>query len=313
VTDAASASKIVLNDGEEFTADFTLTAVPALRFRLTHFNANPEQPKNAILQQKVFGATIDPPGQRQTPVDDSVEISGVPPGKYALKVDSYVPIPATRMTVVNLTTDMDFDADSASPPSLITGVIRIHDNLNLRPQAFVRLWNSRTHEILDAQIAQNGEFRFDPDFLGPGSYSVFVVNGENSIISSLSADGAQVVGQSIQITGSKPIRLSIVLSTTLSAIDGIVRRNGQPFLGAMVLLVPENPEINLPLFRRDQSDSDGTFRLRDVLPGRYRILAIEDGWDMEWAKPGLLNSRLDHAETIEVQPNKTYQTSVNVE
>jgi len=315
VTDTGSASQIGLNDGEEFTADFTLTAVPAVRLRLKHFNTNPQQPKNAILQQKVFGATIDPPSQRQIPVDDSVEIRGVPPGKYELKVDSYGPTPSTRMTLVDLTTDLDFDADAASAPPLISGVIRMDGNLNLRPQAFVRLWNIRAREMLDTQIGQNGEFHFEPDFLRPGSYSVFVVNGENSIVASLSAEGAQVVGQNIQITSSKPkpIQLSIVLSSTLSAINGIARRDGQPFPGAMILLIPENPEMNLPLFRRDQSDSDGTFTLRDVLPGRYRIVAIENGWKLEWAKPDLLNSLLDHSVSIEVQPSKTYQTSVNVE
>jgi len=92
----------------------------------------------------------------------------------------------------------------------------------------------------------------------PGTYSVFVMNGQNSIISTLSATGAKVVGQSIQVSGSIPISLNVGLSRTLSRVNGTARRNGQPFPGAMIVLVPENPENNLPLFRRDQSDSDGT-------------------------------------------------------
>ena len=185
--------------------------------------------------------------------------------------------------------------------------------LSLPPQAFVRLWNSHAGEMLDAQIADKGEFSFDSGFLVPGSYSVFVMNGENSIISSLSATGAKVMGQSIQVTRPTPIRLSIGLSRTLSTINGTARRNGKPFPGAMIVLVPANPETNLPLFRRDQSDSDGTFTLRDVLPGRYRIVAIEDGWDLEWASPVVFKTRLDHAESVDVQPSMTYQTAVNVE
>ena len=35
--------------------------------------------------------------------------------------------------------------------------------------------------------------------------------------------------------------------------------DGKPLAGAMILLVPEDAEMNLPKFRRDQSDSDGTF------------------------------------------------------
>jgi protocatechuate 3,4-dioxygenase beta subunit len=71
--------------------------------------------------------------------------------------------------------------------------------------------------------------------------------------------------------------------------------------------------MNLPKFRRDQTDSDGTYTLRDVLPGRYRMLAIDDGWELEWANLSLLKNRLEHAQKIEVQPNKTYQTVLNVE
>jgi hypothetical protein len=68
----------------------------------------------------------------------------------------------------------------------------------------------------------------------------------------------------------------------------------------MMVCVPENPENNLPLFRRDQSDSDGTFTLPDVLPGRYRILAIENGWDLEWGNAAILKPRLEHADSVNV-------------
>jgi hypothetical protein len=53
----------------------------------------------------------------------------------------------------------------------------------------------------------------------------------------------------------------------------------------MVLLVPEDFEHNMSNLRRDQSDSDGTFVLRDAPPGKYRIVAIEKGWDAEWGNP----------------------------
>jgi hypothetical protein len=108
------------------------------------------------------------------------------------------------------------------------------------------------------------------------------------------------------------VQLGITLCQNLSTINGTARSKGQPAAGAMILLVPENPELNLPLFRRDQSDSDGTFTLRDVVPGRYKILAIENGWDLEWANSALLKPRLLHVESSEVQPSKTYQTAVDV-
>jgi hypothetical protein len=56
----------------------------------------------------------------------------------------------------------------------------------------------------------------------------------------------------------------------------------------MVLLAPEDPKDNQILFRRDQSDSDGTFDIAGIVPGKYRLLAIERGWDIEWANPTVL-------------------------
>jgi hypothetical protein len=42
------------------------------------------------------------------------------------------------------------------------------------------------------------------------------------------------------------------------------------------------------LSRRDQSDSDGSFSLRDVVPGQYTVVAIEDGWELDWAEPQVI-------------------------
>ncbi len=81
----------------------------------------------------------------------------------------------------------------------------------------------------------------------------------------------------------------------------------------MIILEPDDPENNLPLFRRDQTDSDGTFTLQEVLPGHYKIMAIENGWDEEWAKPAVLKTRAEHAEDIKIEPNKAYQTELNLE
>jgi hypothetical protein len=313
VSDAGSASPIVLDEGQEFTADFTLNAIPALHLRLNHLNPTPGQ-GSARLGARVFGTEINLLGQRETPVDENTsEIAGVAPGKYVLDIESYGAVREKHSTVVNVTADMEFDADAAPPAPSIRGVVQKAGGLNLTPQALALLWNRRRNEVLEAPIDDKGKFEFTPDLLSPGDYSVFVASGMNSTIASLSATGAQVEGQTIRVSASKPIELKIELSTSLSTINGIARRNNEPFAGVMILLVPQSPEKNLALFRRDQSDSDGTFTLHDVLPGRYKILAIEDGWDVEWADMSLFKARLDRAPSIGVAPNRTYQTNVNVE
>jgi hypothetical protein len=284
-----------------------------LHVRVNHVNADPEKPISVTLQQRVFGTTINQTWLRQVQVDDSVEIQGVTPGKYALEIDSLDASRGKRSTVVNLTADTELDPETTSAVMPIHGVVRMEDGQNLKDQAFVRLSNSRIDEVLDSRIGDKGQVQFDTAFLTPGTYSVYAMNGVNSIMSSLKATGAQVAGQTVQITGGKPVELEIEMSNRLAKINGTVKRDGKPIAGAMILLVPEDAGVNLPKFRRDESDSDGTYTLRDVLPGRYRMLAIDDGWELEWGNLSLLKNRLEHAQKIEVQPNKTYQTVLNVQ
>ena len=86
----------------------------------------------------------------------------------------------------------------------------------------------------------------------------------------------------------------------------------------MVVLVPSDPETKDEQFRRDQSDSDGSFSLPNVIPGQYTIVAIADGWDLDWSKPGVIahylpkghkvtvaaaaHTTVDLPEPLEVQP-----------
>jgi hypothetical protein len=321
VTDVASAKQVALNEGEDFTADFIMSPVAALRVRVNHLGGAFERLTNTTLQQRIFGTTIIGVSMRQVRTDDFLEIRGVAPGRYLLDLESVDPSSRDTRTIVrsstvmrlNLTEDAEVDAESASEVTPVRGVIRTRGGLHPKQPAYVRLWNSRSDDVLESNINEKGEINFDTTFLTPGRYSVYAMNGPNSIIGSLKATGAQVVGQTIQITGNKPVQLEIEMSTSLSKISGVVRRDGQPVAGAMILLVPEEAETNLPKFRRDQSDSDGTFTLLDVLPGQYRMLAIEDGWDLEWANLSLLQKRLEHAQRIDVVPGKDYKAVVEQE
>jgi len=54
------------------------------------------------------------------------------------------------------------------------------------------------------------------------------------------------------------------------------------------------------LFRRDQSDQDGSFSLRSVIPGFYTIVAIENGWDLDWSRPGVIAQYAKHGQAVAV-------------
>jgi len=101
------------------------------------------------------------------------------------------------------------------------------------------------------------------------------------------------------VAGSSP-SVSLTLVAGSVEIQGTVMRAGKGLAGAMVVLVPKNPEADRDLFRRDQSDLDGTFVLHGVVPGSYTVLAIENGWDLDWSQPGVIAAYLKHGRRLEV-------------
>jgi hypothetical protein len=85
-----------------------------------------------------------------------------------------------------------------------------------------------------------------------------------------------------------PLNLTVTVSQGGTRVQGFARRDGKGVAGVMVVLVPKELATLDGLARRDQSDSDGSFSLRDVVPGNYTMVAIEDGWTLDWAEPHVI-------------------------
>jgi hypothetical protein len=143
----------------------------------------------------------------------------------------------------------------------------------------------------EAQLQQVAAGRLDMLVFGPGN---------TYYIGHVSAEGAEVSGHAVLVAAGSSPSVSLTLVSGASQLEGSVRREGKAFAGAMVVLVPKSPEMDRDLFRRDQSDLDGTFSLRGVIPGSYTILAIENGWDLDWSQPGVIALYLKRGKLIEV-------------
>jgi hypothetical protein len=85
-----------------------------------------------------------------------------------------------------------------------------------------------------------------------------------------------------------PLSLVAAVSRQETRIEGYARRDGKGVAGVMVVLIPKDLSAIRGFVRRDQSDSDGSFALRDVAPGQYTAVAIQDGWELDWAQPEVI-------------------------
>lgn len=159
----------------------------------------------------------------------------------------------------------------------------------------------KTGESYSATISGQGKFSFAASSLPSGSYEVEFSEQTGLRVSSLEATGASVSGRTIEIPVGQPVNLTVHAAEANCSLSGIALKNGKPVAGAMVLLVPQDPGHDMSLYHRDQSDSDGSFSMSPLFPGRYILLAIENGWDLEWADPKVMFQYLPASQPLELK------------
>jgi len=103
----------------------------------------------------------------------------------------------------------------------------------------------------------------------------------------IAAGGSTVAGNQITVR-DRALNVVATVSSTLTRIQGFAYKDNKGLAGAMIVLVPSQPSAYRALLRRDQSDSDGSFALRDVPAGQYTVVAIEDGWKLDWTDRNIL-------------------------
>ncbi len=322
-SDSADATPLQLTPGEKTTADVTLHAIPSLHLRI-HTGST----ENAVLGRMVFpsvfqrifegylDSVFNAPDSWVAP--GVIEISGLAPGHYIVEMP-----PSTGVNdksggrpwyrEIDLAGDMDINAADGPSFATVGGSIFFQDTSRVPGHASVRLSNPDTGETFRSDIGARGEFDFAADDLRPGRYLIALEGASGFFLQKLSATGAKVIGRSIEIGSTGRVRISGIASRGAAQVDGTALHQGDPFPGAMIVLVPQDAANNAPLFRRDQSDSDGSFTLRDVVPGEYTLIALANGWDLEWANPAVLQPYLKQGERIQVPANGRLQINVQVQ
>jgi uncharacterized surface anchored protein len=304
VPEADEAQPIPIKGGDHIEADIHLTPVPSLRVRFRvadngqhgYFFPQIEQPAfdgSSFVQTE--GGNLISPGV--------VELTGVPAGHYNLRFHG--PGASTQMNGVDLSKDGE-EIDGSHIEAASTIKLSIH-MLGRYEQAAVRdlTVGLRADSRIFAGVKEvdpKGEAEIQQVF--PGRYEV-VVWGRDArySVSRISTEGASVSGHTLNVPAGANLSVSLTVATGSAEIEGKVTKSGKGFAGAMVVLVPKDAELDRDLFRRDQSDLDGTFVMHAVVPGSYTLLAIDNGWDLDWSQPGVIAAYAKHGQKVEVGEN----------
>jgi hypothetical protein len=314
-TDFAGAAPITLHAGDAEAADFRLLPVPALHVLVKLPNS--EQPQNFYFHvMQSFGEDSQDfvPASSQYVAPGLMELGGLPPGRLQLTVGTNAGNePWARSQQLDLSSDMQIDAAEIKPGVNVRGVVKLDSGAALERPANVELRDIKTGRITGVQTDSTGAFAFNQEEVSPGNYEIFVFAEPRAVLRDVSAMGAKLVGHTLQISGTEDVRVTAIETMASGQITGIAQKDGKPVGGVMVVLVPPDPENNLAEFRRDQSNTDGSFTLTTISPGMYTLLAIENGWDLEWANPSVLQKYLPGGEKVQVGPGAKIETKLKVQ
>lgn len=287
-TDSASATPIQINAGDHPELNLTLHAVPAVHVLIRVPKPDPMHGLSVPqIEQNVFGMEQFQPPQNETirtaGGQTFIDLGAVAPGHYTLR--DFGENGASRSTSFDFTTDQTVDFSATGNAVDVSGKLEMADGAALPPVTMLQLVPAGSSAVSTPASADGS---FDLRAVSPGEYTVQVTSTTGTLnVVQMAASGAAVHGHRITV-GTDPVLLAATLARGSVSVSGFTRRDGKGLGGVMVLLVPDNPQNNADLFRRDQSDSDGSFTLSRVLPGNYILVAIENGWSLEWSRPEVI-------------------------
>jgi hypothetical protein len=296
-TDESSATRIVLIAGSREEANINLRAAPALHLTLEAPSKQGTPRAWPALEQTIFGLPFpaNPNMSTDSKATDSLEFSGIPPGHYQLRYGD--PPHIAQMDAMN---SQQIDPNLGVPTVAVSGSLRatsgfaIPETLNV---ILIPVDNTQGRAPLQANCVKGS---FTLDAVLPGAWKLFAYIPDKTLsIGSISLGGRMQAGNSLTVR-DKPVQVEAAVSLDDTQVKGFARKAGKGLAGVMIVLVPRDPVAHDGEFRRDQSDSDGSFTLRDAAPGQYTVVAIEEGWELDWAQPEVIGRYLPKGVAVTV-------------
>jgi uncharacterized protein (DUF2141 family) len=303
-TEADSATPIEVKGGDRLQVDVHLNPVPALHLVFRIPENRPEQQNNfsmPVLQKHVFDSVefVQTDGMRQV-APGMYELMGVAPGRYTVRAKN--PESGQLEQSANVELDRDGQELSDSRGEALGSLklsVKIPGEETLPKQYGVGLQDSRRRVVAFRQGELTGKFTFEN--LPPGKYAILIGSQTKPYaVLRTSSQAGDSAGHDVNITPGAAVELTAFLSAGIVSIEGVVQKKGKSVAGVMVALVPKDPVAHIELFRRDQSDFDGTFVVQGVVPGSYTIVAVEDAWGLEWLQPSVLARYVQNGKNVTV-------------
>ena len=343
VSDLALAETIVLHAGDTRQADFHLVPIPSIHMRIVtppRVNSGPNAPPAQtfpIIQQVSSGGGGPNFVQITTRFDQQgqIDVGGLTPGLYQVRLAgpnqeghvALVEVSANSARTLDLSTP---SRDMARITLRLDGIADSDSNSNSRAErnggVQVTLIDTDTHR---GSFSSNGNEGGGPNLgrrdprdpsadrileVPPGRYEVVLQGRPNIFLTGLTAKGAEVAGRYVSV-GAGESTLTVHVASGRASLSGVVSLDGKPSVGAMVLLVPITIEDanSITMLRQDQTNTDGSFDVANVIPGQYILVAIDHGWEINWGDPSTLRRYLMQGVPVELKSSAMVKQNITAQ
>ena len=306
---AEEATPVPVKGGDNLTIDLHLTPQRAVTVTIPIApGTDSRNTRMPLLRQSIFDSVT---GVNTTvdQAENAMEITGLAPGRYQVTMPDLQTGQAARFSTMDLTSgSVTLDNSATKPGGTLQISVHLASGDALPKDARVGLLDAARQPVLGGKLNEKGEAEIAG--LQPGAY-LFFAAGKRRPYHLLrgTLNGKAVNGAAITVPEGRSTADLTVTDVSVT-VAGIAKRDAGPNGGAMVVLVPAGADHGEELFRRDQSDLDGSFSLPDAAPGNYILIAIDDGWDLDWSSPAALASYLRQGVPVTV-PN-TANTPINL-
>jgi hypothetical protein len=339
VSDLDRAETITLHAGDTRQADFNLVPIPSIHIKILtppRSNNGPGGGPNQggqvfpIVQPMSSGGGM--PGFIQTTMridgQGQIDVGGLTPGVYQIRMAG--PGQEGRGAVVEVNANSARTLDLSSPPhdmARITVHVDGLGDLDSDPRggrgggvqvALIDRDSGTMPFVANRGEPMGGLVRRDVKDGGdrvlevpPGRYEVVLQGRPNLFVTGLAAKGAETSGRYITV-GAGESSLTVHVGSGRANLSGIATLDGKPIPGAMVLLVPitiEDPN-SITFLSQDQTNTDGSFEMVNIIPGQYILVAINHGWEINWGDPSTLRGYLMQGVPVELKSSAIVKQNV---
>jgi hypothetical protein len=263
------------------------------------------------------------PGRTSVADDGSFDVSGVTPGTYTLIAVSRVgTVQYTARTKIDVgDSDVNNLGLSLRPAVNVTGRIVIDGqpppNFQITSMhvALVSTEDVQQFGGGGANTAVGADGTFVLSNVAPLEYRVRVTGlPTGSFLGAGRVGGLDALNEPFVIQNDQDLSLQLQVSFAVGAIQGtVVDAKGDPFLGATVALVPDDPaRLRTELYFSGSSDQYGHFIFNNIPKGGYKIFAWEEIPAGAFQDPDFVAKYEDRGKPIKVDAAGTVMEEVKV-